>query len=503
MSSTSIDDTRSWKIWWTSCTWQAYSRVDQRSGRVRSAAPGSASSACQTRAFARKARGSRAARPSLTSRPHSSQGRSSTHVQSLVSGSSSPGGLVIRPSSQTVGRSRQSGLRSASHGGQEGRRAPPGSDAAPSPSRVTPHTVARAGGSSSIRTRPREVVFTSQVPRHPWAPIPLIRPWSRSAATTDSRGAVSRNAHPSRTLSTSSSRTANRLPSGIARTPISTRTRHRSPRELRTSCRRAYVARRVRAPRSGDPRQRLPAEGTAAGDEPDQDGVPVAVDTGYPSAAATRAGEQRERRPVRGPDQVRHEARARAAPAWTRRFSSRAVGMHRPHVQAERPTGECRPGPSAVRVQDRDAGRASATTAAQGPGVARPVGREARRHGQELRLRATRRCGPSSHLAPTRRRRPGRPGVRESGDHETDLTAWTSRSATGCRAARRSRPPGAAGRTAAPVPTAANVRPSGDQAISAQRHTSPCGSRRSATSVTRMPPSASTATSDAVRGPRR
>ena len=54
----------------------------------------------------------------------------------------------------------------------------------------TPHTVARAGGSRTIRTSPFEVVLTSQVPRHPCAPIPPIRSWSRSAATTDSRGAV-------------------------------------------------------------------------------------------------------------------------------------------------------------------------------------------------------------------------------------------------------------------------------------------------------------------------
>ena len=119
MSSASIDETRSWKTWWTSCTWQAYSSVDQRSGRVRSAAPGSASRACQTWALRGRRAGGRVARPrgrrGRTPRNGARAPRSSPWCRVRAS----PGGLVIRPSSQTAGAPRRSGLRPAPHGGQE------------------------------------------------------------------------------------------------------------------------------------------------------------------------------------------------------------------------------------------------------------------------------------------------------------------------------------------------------------------------------------------------
>src|SRR5262245_40544358 len=73
----------------TSRTWQAYSRADQRSsaGRRATRSAGRASTARQAAAVSRTmpATASRSMAPA--SKPHSGQGRSSTQVQSLVSGS--------------------------------------------------------------------------------------------------------------------------------------------------------------------------------------------------------------------------------------------------------------------------------------------------------------------------------------------------------------------------------------------------------------------------------
>src|SRR5690606_25121740 len=71
---------------YTSRTWQPYSTADHCAGDGRCAAFGSASSSGHAAAFSRTRSPRRATSTVAGSYPHSGHGRSSTHVQSLSSG---------------------------------------------------------------------------------------------------------------------------------------------------------------------------------------------------------------------------------------------------------------------------------------------------------------------------------------------------------------------------------------------------------------------------------
>ena len=327
-----------------------------------------------------------------------------------MSGSSSPGGLVIRPSSQTAAAAPavRPAIRSARRPGRPP--APPGSAAAPSPSRVAPHTLARPGGSSSIRTSPFEVVFTSQVPRHPWAPIPPIRPWSGSAATTDARGTVESERppepHAEHVVAEDGEPAAFRDREDTHERPHG----HRPPRQLEP-----HAVERTTAPRRSQP-QAAAASSAARCHGTNRTSTVCPSPSRRLSVAAVVLSEQapassrQETRP--GSARSRHTCSGRRRPGGSVSprqggWSARPAGTAH-HVSAHRGRPRWRTGP-----------RCSATSVTIAPAALRcsptgPSGTPSAWPGTESG--AIRRCGPSSHPARRAATRPGTPG---SGSPET------------------------------------------------------------------------------------
>src|SRR6185437_6222107 len=91
----------------TSRTWQPYSSGDHLSGRGRRAASAAASDTRQKVAFPRIIAGMLSRANELVSRPHSGQGRSSTHVQSFASGTI----VITQNASSPLGRRSRAGPR--------------------------------------------------------------------------------------------------------------------------------------------------------------------------------------------------------------------------------------------------------------------------------------------------------------------------------------------------------------------------------------------------------